>query len=55
MQSVFKHYSVHQQEFFTLNLNDLISENHSARLEDFVVEKLKIPDIITQYKGGGNF
>ena len=53
MQPVFKCHSVHQQELFPLNLNDLISENHSARLIDSVVERLEIPDIISQYKGGG--
>lgn len=53
MQPVFKYHSVHQQELFPLNLNDLISENHSARLIDSVVERLEIPDIISQYKGGG--
>ena len=53
MQPVFKHHSVHQQELFPLNLNDLISENHSARLIDSVVEKLEISEIISQYKGGG--
>jgi len=53
MLPVFKHHSVHQQELFPLNLNDLISENHSARLIDSVVEKLEISDIIAQYKGGG--
>lgn len=53
MQPVFKSHSVHQQELFPLNLNDLISENHSARLIDSVVEKLEIPDIISKYKGGG--
>jgi transposase len=36
-----------------LNLNDLIPENHSARLIDSVVEKLEISDIISQFKGGG--
>lgn len=53
MQPVFKHHSVHQQELFPLNLNDLISENHSSRLIDSVVEKLDISEIISQYKGGG--
>lgn len=53
MQPVFKHHSVHQQTLFPLDLNTLISENHSARLIDSVVEKLEIPDIISQYKGGG--
>lgn len=53
MQPVFKHHSVHQQELFPLNLNDLISENHSSRLIDSVVEKLDISEIIFQYKGGG--
>ena len=53
MQPVFKCHSVHQQKLFPLNLNDLISENHSARLIDSVVERLEIPDIISQYKGGG--
>ena len=53
MQPVFKHHSVHQQELFPLNLNDLISKNHSARLIDSVVEKLEISEIISQYKGGG--
>lgn len=53
MQPVFKHHSVHQQELFPLNLNDLISENHSSRLIDSVVEKLEISEIIAQYKGGG--
>jgi transposase len=53
MQPVFKFHSVHQQTLFPLNLNDLISENHSARLIDSVVERLEIPDIIAQYKGGG--
>jgi len=54
MQPVFKYHSVHQQELFPLNLNALISENHSARLIDSVVERLEIPDIISQYKGGGS-
>ena len=54
MQPIFKHHSVHQQELFPLNLNALISENHSARLIDSVVERLEIPDIISQYKGGGS-
>jgi hypothetical protein len=40
---VFKHHSVRQQGLFPLNLNDLISENHSARL--IVVERLEILDI----------
>jgi transposase len=53
MQPVFKEHSVHQQELFPLNLNDLISENHSARLIDSVVERLEISEIISQYKGGG--
>lgn len=53
MQPVFKRHSVHQQELFPLNLNDLISENHSSRLIDSVVEKLEISEIISQYKGGG--
>ena len=53
MQPVFKHHSVHQQVLFPLNLNDLISENHSSRLIDSVVEKLEISEIISQYKGGG--
>jgi transposase len=53
MQPVFKQHSVHQQELFPLNLNDLISENHSARLIDSVVERLEISEIISQYKGGG--
>lgn len=53
MQPVFKPHSVHQQELFPLNLNDLIPENHSARLIDSVVDQLEISDIIAQYKGGG--
>ena len=53
MQPVFKHHSVHQQVLFPLNLNDLISENHSSRLIDSIVEKLEISEIISQYKGGG--
>ncbi|MFV8342629.1 transposase [Flavobacterium sp. XS2P39] len=53
MQPVFKPHSVHQQELFPLNLNDLIPENHSARLIDSVVDQLDISDIISQYKGGG--
>jgi len=53
MQPVFKPHSVHQQTLFPLDLNTLIAENHSARLIDSVVEKLEIPDIISQYKGGG--
>lgn len=53
MQPVFKQHSVHQQVLFPINLNDLISQNHSARLIDSVVEKLEIPEIIKQYKGGG--
>lgn len=53
MQAVFKSSSVHQQTLFPLDLNTLIPENHSARLIDSVVEKLEIPDIISQYKGGG--
>ena len=53
MQPIFKPHSVHQQELFPLNLNDLIAEDHSARLIDRVVKKLDIPDIISQYKGGG--
>ena len=48
MQPVFKEHSVHQQELFPLNLNDLISENHSARLIDSVVERLEISEIIWQ-------
>lgn len=53
MQPVFKSHSPHQQSLFPLDLNTLIAENHSARLIDSVVEKLEIPDIISQYKGGG--
>lgn len=53
MQAVFKSHSVHQQTLFPLDLNALIPENHSARLIDSVVEKLEIPEIISQYKGGG--
>jgi hypothetical protein len=37
IQPVFKPHSVHQQDFFPLNLNDLIPENHAARLTDSVV------------------
>jgi transposase len=36
-----------------LNLNDLIPENHSARLIDSFVEKSEISDVISQFKGGG--
>jgi transposase len=53
MQAIFKSHSVHQQTLFALDLNVLIAEDHSARLIDSVVEKLEIPDIISQYKGGG--
>ena len=53
MKPIFKPHSVHQQALFPLNLNDLVAENHSARLIDSVVEQLEIPDIISQYKGGG--
>lgn len=53
MQAIFKSSSVHQQNLFPLDLNALIPKNHSARLIDSVVEKLEIPDIISQYKGGG--
>ena len=53
MQPVFKPHSVHQQDLFPLNLNDLIPENHSARLIDSVVEQLEISDILSQFKGGG--
>ncbi len=53
MQPVFKHHSVHQQELFTITLNDLISANHFSRLIDSVVEKLEISEIISQYRGGG--
>jgi transposase len=53
MQAIFKPHSVHQQTLFPLDLNVLIPENHSARLIDSVVDKLEIPDIISQYKGGG--
>lgn len=53
MQPIYKRHSVHQQTLFPLDLNVLIPENHSARLIDSVVEKLEIPDIISQYKGGG--
>jgi transposase len=49
IQTVYKCHLVHQQKLFPLNLNDLISENHSARLIDSVVERLEIPDIISQY------
>ena len=53
MQAIFKSHSVHQQTLFPLDLNVLIPENHSARLIDSVVERLEIPEIISQYKGGG--
>lgn len=53
MQAIFKLHSVHQQTLFPLDLNTMIPENHSARLIDSVVDKLEIPDIISQYKGGG--
>lgn len=55
VQPVFKHHSVRQQTLFPLDLNTLIAENHSARFIDSVVGKLKITDIISQYKGGGKF
>ena len=41
MQAVFKSYSIHQQELFPLNLNDLVPLSHAARLIDQVVEKAK--------------
>ena len=53
MKVVFKPHSVHQQELFPLNLNDLVSFGHSARLIDQVVEKLDISSITALYKGGG--
>ncbi len=53
MKVVFKPHSVHQQELFPLNLNDLVRFGHSARLIDQVVEKLDIAAIIGLYKGGG--
>ena len=53
MQAIFKSHSVHQQSLFPIDLNTLIPENHSSRLIDSVVEKLEIPAIISQYKGGG--
>ena len=53
MKPIFKYHSVHQQELFPLNLNDLIAEHHCARLIDSVVDKLEISHIISQYKGGG--
>jgi transposase len=53
MQAVFKSYSIHQQELFPLNLNDLVPLSHAARLIDQVVEKLDISAILAQYKGGG--
>jgi hypothetical protein len=34
MQPVFKLHSVYQQDFFPLNLNDLIPENYFIRLID---------------------
>lgn len=46
MQLVFKPHWVHQQDLFPLNLNDLIPENHAARLIDSVVEQLEFSDII---------
>ena len=52
MQAVFKSYSIHQQELFPLNLNDLVPLSHAARLIDQVVEKLDISAILAQYKGG---
>lgn len=39
MKVVFKPYSVHQQELFPLNLNDLVPFGHFARLIDQVVVK----------------
>ena len=53
MKPIFKPHSVHQQSLFPLNLNELVSKNHSARLIDSVVDQLEIPNIIGQYKGGG--
>jgi transposase len=53
MKVVFKPHSVHQQELFPLNLNDLVPFGHSARLIDQVVEKLDISSITALYKGGG--
>jgi len=53
MQPIFKHHSVHHQELFPLNLNALISENHSDNLIDFVVGGLEMPNIISRHKGGG--
>jgi transposase len=53
MRPIFKSHSVHQQELFSLNLNDLVSKSHAARLIDQVVEKLDISSILAQYKGGG--
>jgi transposase len=53
MKVVFKPHSVHQQELFPLNLNDLVPFEHSARLIDQVVEKLDISAITVLYKGGG--
>lgn len=53
MQPIFKSHSVHQQELFPLNLNDLVPTSHAARLIDQVVEKLDISTILAQYKGGG--
>lgn len=35
-------HSVHEQELFPFNLNDLISENHTSRLIDFRNSKRKI-------------
>ncbi|MES2240747.1 MAG: hypothetical protein V4497_10880 [Bacteroidota bacterium] len=52
MVAIFKSHSVHQQKLFPLDLNVLIPKNHSAMI-DSVVAILEIPDIISQYKGGG--
>jgi transposase len=46
MQPVFKPHSFYQQDLFLLNLNDLIPENHAARLIDSIFEQLEFSDII---------
>ena len=50
---IFKSYLQKQQQLLPPSLNELIPENHPARIIDDLIEKMDLNELYQTYKGGG--
>jgi len=49
----FKDYNQKQMVLFPDSLEDYVPENHQARIVNYIIDRLNIPKLMDEYKGGG--